>query len=205
VSRRPCSGLRPPPVAGKARSSLIALLASCAVGIALAWGCASPSNTKKIVAEECSKNLDCAYGLECVAPEGSAAGADSDAAIVQGRRTCQYKSFGECDTPPDADGGGVPAAAQTSGQQCLPGYRCRDGRCTVMCAANKDCRDGEACRIGVCQRTGGRAAAMCYDNRDCPWPETCFYGQCVMSAQGGRCQSDLDCQANFHCVNGLCQ
>ena len=160
-----------------------------------------------MVGDQCSKNLDCNYGLECVSPEGSAAAAsDSDAAIVQGNRTCQYKSFGDCDSSAgDSDGGGVAAAAQTSGQQCLSGYRCREGHCTVMCAGAKDCRNGEVCRIGVCQRTSSKAGVQCYDNRDCPWPETCFYGQCVMRPEGGRCQSDLDCQSGFRCTNGLCQ
>jgi hypothetical protein len=185
---------------------LVALLVSAAAGFAIAYACATPGNTKKGIAQACSKNLDCNYGLECVAAEGTAAGADTDAAVTKGPRTCQYKSFGDCDSSAgDTDGGGVPAAAQTSGQQCLSGYRCRDGRCTVMCAGEKDCQKGEVCRIGICQRTGGRAGAQCYDNRDCPWPETCFYGQCVMHAQGGRCQSDLDCQSGFHCINGTCQ
>jgi len=185
---------------------LAALLVSFVAGIAIVYACSTPTNTKKTVAEACTKNLDCAYGLECVSPEGSAAGANTDAAIVQGRRTCQYKSFGDCDSSAgDSDGGGVPAAAQTSGAQCLSGYRCREGKCTVMCAGKNDCREGEVCRIGVCQRTGGRAGVQCYDNRDCPWPETCFYGQCVIRPEGGRCQSDLDCQSNFRCVNGLCQ
>ena len=140
---------------------LVALLVSFAAGVAVVYACSTPSNTKKTVSEACTKNLDCNYGLECVAPEGSAAGADTDAAIVQGRRTCQYKSFGDCDSSAgDGDGGGVPAAAQTSGQQCLSGYRCRDGKCTVMCAGKSDCREGEVCRIGVCQRTGGRAGQI---------------------------------------------
>ena len=118
-------------------------------------------------------------------------------------RTCQWKSFGDCDQSDSADGGTVPAAAAAGAQQCLPGYRCRDGKCTVMCAANGDCREGETCRVGICQRSGTNLT-QCFDNRDCPWPETCYYGQCVSQPQGLRCQSDLDCQAGFRCINGIC-
>jgi hypothetical protein len=185
---------------------LVAFLVSIAAGLAIGFACATPGSNKKGISQVCTKNLDCAYGLECVAAEGGSTAADTDAGPSRGPRACQYKSFGDCDVQAgDVDGGGTPAAAQTSGQQCLPGYRCRDGRCTVMCAGNTDCREGEVCRIGVCQQSGGRAGAQCYDKRDCPWPETCFYGQCVIRPEGGRCQSDLDCHSGFRCINGICQ
>ena len=77
---------------------LAALVVSLAAGIVIVYACSTPTNTKKTVSEACTKNLDCNYGLECVVPEGTSAAADTDAAIVQGRRTCQYKSFGDCDS-----------------------------------------------------------------------------------------------------------
>jgi len=49
---------------------LAVLVVSLAAGIVIVYACSTPSNTKKTVAEACTKNLDCAYGLECVAPEG---------------------------------------------------------------------------------------------------------------------------------------
>ncbi len=146
--------------------------------------------TKKLRDEKCAKNLDCYYGLECVdAP------APADGGVAPAGKTCQYHSFGDCegDTPP---GGGTP--------QCLSGYKCRDGHCTVQCAGPKDCKEGEVCKIGICQK-GGHALNQCYDNRDCNWPETCFYGQCVTRTETMRCMSDLDCGFGFRCINGLCQ
>jgi len=191
--------------------STAAVLLSTALGVAIGVACSSGmSNTRKGLKDACNRNLDCAYGLECVGPDGvpvAAAGEDggvADAGVAQGGpKTCQWKSFGDCDSSEAADGG-APAAAQ-SGQQCLPGYRCREGKCTVMCAGNKDCREGEACKIGICQRSGGGALSQCFDNRDCPWPESCFYGQCVTRIEGLRCQSDIDCQSGFRCINGICQ
>ena len=177
--------------------STAAVLLSTALGVAVGVACASGRSTsRKGLKDPCGRNLDCAYGLECVGADGvpvAAAGQDgglTDAGAGQssGPKTCQWKSFGDCESGEAADGG-APAAAQ-SGQQCLPGYRCREG---------------ETCKVGVCQRSGGSALTQCFDNRDCPWPETCFYGQCVTRTEGLRCQSDLDCQSGFRCINGLCQ
>lgn len=188
--------------------SLAAVLFAVALGVALGFACSGPGSNKKGLKGECQKNLDCGYGLECV-PAGAPTPAENsgvaavDAGQAQGPKTCQWKSFGDCDSSAEVDGG-VPAAAAT-GQQCLPGYRCREGKCTVMCAGSGDCRQGEVCKVGVCQRSGGQAGVQCYDNRDCPWPETCFYGQCVVRTETLRCSSDLDCQAGFRCINGICQ
>jgi hypothetical protein len=184
--------------------SIVALLLSAAVGVALGVACAT-GPTKKGVKDACTRNLDCAYGLECVDASGTAvASAESADAGQAVARTCQWKSFGDCDMPDAADGGTIPAAAQ-GGQQCLAGYRCREGKCTVSCVADKECRQNEKCKIGVCQRTSGGQAAQCFDNRDCPWPEVCYYGQCVSRSEGLRCQSDLDCHAGARCINGVCQ
>jgi hypothetical protein len=184
--------------------SLAAVLISAAAGLALGLACAGAGNNRKGIKDACTRNLDCAYGLECVDESGAPMAAAGEDAGRGKARTCQWKSFGDCDVPESADGGTTPVAAQ-GGQQCLAGYRCRDGKCTVMCAGNKDCREGETCKIGICQRQSGGQLAQCFDNRDCPWPETCYYGQCVTRTEGVRCQSDLDCHAGFRCINGICQ
>ena len=156
---------------------------------ALAMACESSRVTKKLPNEACQKNLDCTYGLECV--EGAA---QSDGGVVAGK-TCQYKAFGDC----DGDGPGP------NGQpQCVSGQKCRDGHCTVQCAGKGDCREGEVCKIGVCQRASGQSYNQCYDNRDCTWPEVCFYGQCVTHTDAMRCQTDLDCGSGGRCIGGRC-
>jgi hypothetical protein len=180
--------------------SVVALLVSAALGVAIGVACAT-GNTRKALKESCARNLDCAYGLECVDASGTPVASAEDAG-KNVARTCQWKSFGDCDVPESADGG-APAAQGT--QPCLAGYKCREGKCTVMCAGDKDCRQGETCKIGLCQRQSGGQRAQCFDNRDCPWPEVCYYGQCVTTSQMTRCQSDLDCQVGTRCINGSCQ
>jgi hypothetical protein len=145
---------------------------------------------KKLREEACTKNLDCYYGLECIDTAQLPDGGPAPAA-----KTCQYKSFGECDSD---------SAAPSGQPQCLSGQKCRDGHCTVQCAGPKDCKEGEVCKIGICQK-GGTALNQCYDNRDCAWPQTCFYGQCVTRTETMRCHTDLDCGYGFRCINGLCQ
>ena len=160
-------------------------------------------SSRQNLSEKCARNLDCAYGLECV--EG---GARPDGGPAAAGKTCQYKSFGDCEGESVNSSGldaGVADPSTISGQQqCLSGQRCRNGHCTVQCVAKGDCRDNEACKIGVCQGTSGKNA-QCYDNRDCPWPETCFYGQCATRQETQRCQTDLDCGVGFRCINGRCQ
>ena len=188
----------------------------CLLALSLACEGQQRGNNHKQRDQACARNLDCAYGLECAEPvsgtvaiasqpdggavqmasdAGTAQPADAGAALSGSGKTCQFKSFADC------DGEGPGANGQP---QCLSGQKCRDGHCTVMCAGPKDCREGEVCKIGVCQR-GGRSSASCYDNRDCPWPETCFYGQCVTRTEAHRCQTDLDCGPGLRCINGLCQ
>jgi hypothetical protein len=147
---------------------------------------------KKMRNDACARNLDCAYGLECVAGATQADGGPAGTAS-----TCQFHSFGDC----EGDGRQPGPDGQP---QCLNSYRCRDGHCTVQCASHKDCKEGEVCKVGLCQR-GGSAVASCTDNRDCSFPETCYYGQCVTRAPATRCTSDLDCQAGSRCTNGICQ
>ena len=152
--------------------------------------CSQSELKKKMRDEGCARNFDCAYGLECLV-----AAADGGAATAN--RTCQFHSFGDCEgdgTQPGPDGQ----------PQCLSTYKCRDGHCTVQCANHSDCRRGEVCKVGLCQR-GGSTVASCYDNRDCAYPETCFYGQCVTQAPATHCSHDTDCPPALSCKNGICQ
>jgi hypothetical protein len=147
-------------------------------------------NNKKMRDEACKKNIDCAFGLECV--EG---GVLADGGSVSGK-SCQFHSFGDCEgdgTQPGLDGQ----------QQCLHSYKCRDSHCTVQCAAHKDCKEGEICRVGTCQR-GGNSKSSCYETRDCAYPQVCQYGQCVLNV-ASRCTTDLDCPQGSRCVNAVCQ
>ena len=184
--------------------SLVAVLIAAAAGLAVGLACSQGTN-KKAIKEPCTRNLDCAYGLECVDETGAPVAAAGEDAGPPKARTCQWKSFGDCDVTESVDGGAPAPAPAQGGQQCLAGYKCRDGKCTVMCAGNNDCRQGETCKIGICQRQSGGQRAQCFDNRDCPWPEICYYGQCMTRTEGVRCQSDLDCHAGFRCINGVCQ
>ena len=147
---------------------------------------------KKMRNDACTRNFDCAYGLECVEGSGPA-----DGGVAVKGRTCQFQSFGDC------EGDGMQPGAD--GQpQCLNSYRCRDGHCTVQCAGHKDCKEGEVCKVGICHK-GGSTVASCTDNRDCIYPEACYYGQCVTRPPALRCSSNLDCPADHRCVNGVCQ
>jgi hypothetical protein len=157
-------------------------LALCAVLLASACSDAQPK--LKMRDEACAKQRDCTYGLDC-ADDG------------KGKKTCQFHSFGDCEgdgTQPAPDGQ----------PQCLNSYKCRDGHCTVQCAGHKDCKEGEICRVGLCQK-GASASSQCYDNRDCPYPESCYYGQCVTRTTNQRCVSDLDCAPGYRCINAVCQ
>jgi hypothetical protein len=163
-------------------------------------GCSGQMEVKKKLRDEaCTKNLDCAYGLECVAggSQADAGASPADGGTATAARTCQFHSFGDCDgdgTQPGPDGQ----------PQCLSSYKCRDGHCTVQCAGHKDCRQGEVCKVGICH-SGSNAVASCFDNRDCRFPETCYYGQCVTRPAPTRCSSDLDCPTGTRCMNGVCQ
>lgn len=149
-----------------------------AIGLVVAvlglHGCSVP--TKSEVNGGCTKNRDCAYGLEC-----------------RDNKTCQYIAFADCDA--EAVAQGKPA--------CLNGQKCRDGKCTVFCASNSECKDG-VCKVGVCVVTG-KDLRQCLDNRDCVWPESCFHGQCVTHTDAFKCQTDLDCGLGYHCLNYRCQ
>jgi hypothetical protein len=157
---------------------------------------ACQDNQPKLKTREdaCAKNKDCLYGLDCV--DQAAAPALADGGVATGK-TCQFHSFGDC----EGDGS---QPAPDGQPQCLNSYKCRDGHCTVQCAGHKDCKEGEVCKVGLCQK-GGSANSTCYDNRDCPYPETCYYGQCVTRTQNQRCNSDLDCGPGYRCINAVCQ
>lgn len=155
----------------------------------LVSACVDRTN-KKARDEQCKRNIDCAFGLDCVdnaaLPDGGTASG----------HTCQFHSFADCEgdgTQPGLDGQ----------PQCLHSYKCRDNHCTVQCAGHKDCKENEVCRVGMCQR-GGNSKANCYETRDCAYPQVCQYGQCVLNV-ASRCTSDLDCPNGSRCVNSVCQ
>lgn|GEM_PF-1412723 len=208
------------------KRAVTASLVAGAFALAAFAGCNSSSLKKKGYADKCGRNLDCAYGLECApgipalaaadggapvdggvasADAGAGAGqaptavaaipAEADGGLQQAVKSCQWKTFGDC------DGEGVTATGE---RQCLSGQKCRDNKCTVQCAAPGDCKAGEVCKVGACQKGAG-SRAQCYDNRDCVWPDTCFYGQCVTRTETLRCQTDLDCGVGYRCINSRCQ
>jgi hypothetical protein len=167
-------------------------LALCAVLFALV-ACQDSQPKLKARDEACAKNRDCLYGLDCLdAPVPSDGGV-----LAKPGKTCQFHSFADC----DGDGSQVGSDGRP---QCLNTYKCRDGHCTVQCAGHADCKEGEVCKVGLCQK-GGNARAQCFDNRDCPYPESCYYGQCVTRTPNQRCNSDLDCGPGYRCINAVCQ
>jgi len=184
--------------------------AAAAVSIGIIWACASGRPSRRIIGEECeTTRKDCSYGLECRVPLAGEprptmldGGPLPDAGPIQAAgpvslpdggvlKRCQYAFFADCSDEP-------------GGPACLSGQKCREGKCTVMCASDAECGDSAICRIGVCQRKRG-AASQCVDNRDCFWPESCFHGQCVVRTDAFRCNSDLDCPYGYRCLNGRCQ
>ena len=61
--------------------SLVAVLIAAAVGLAVGLACSQGTN-KKAIKEPCTRNLDCAYGLECVDETGApVAAAGEDAGV----------------------------------------------------------------------------------------------------------------------------
>jgi hypothetical protein len=193
------------------------LVAGFVSALVVIIACTATRFSRRTVGETCtSTRQDCAYGLECRVPQaneirpslfdGGALPEDAGAAIAgalasQGGteadggviKRCEYAVFNDCSEDP-------------TGPQCLSGQRCRDGKCTVMCASDAECGPNAQCKIGVCQRTRSQLT-QCYDNRDCPWPESCFHGQCVVRTEAFRCNSDLDCPTayGYRCINGRCQ
>ena len=190
-------------------SRLFAALAMSAALVAL-WGArAARGPLRKTVGDPCrSTRQDCGYGLECRVPlPNEPKPALFDGGIVSlpdagpvspdfetdggPQKRCQYTLYAECSDEP-------------GGPQCLSGQKCREGHCTVQCAADAECGQGGLCRIGVCARAR-TALTQCYDNRDCRWPESCFHGQCVTRTDAFRCNTDLDCGYGYRCLNGRCQ
>ena len=191
-------------------SRWIAALAASAALVALWGACAARGPLRKTIADPCrSTREDCGYGLECRVPlanepkpalidggvvtlpnndGGVLATAQEDGGVI---KRCQYAIYAEC-------------TEEQGGPQCLSGQRCREGHCTVQCAADAECGPGVLCRIGVCVRKRS-ALTQCYDNRDCHWPESCFHGQCVTRTDAFRCNTDLDCGYGYRCLNGRCQ
>jgi hypothetical protein len=171
--------------------------ALCAAALAALFACQDTQPKLKARDEACSKNRDCAFGLDCVDATAPAEHPAAGGVPPKAGKTCQWHSFADC----EGDGSQPASDGQP---QCLTSYKCRDGHCTVQCAGHKDCREGEVCKVGLCQK-GGNASATCLDNRDCPYPDTCYYGQCVTRTPSQRCNSDLDCGPGYRCINAVCQ
>jgi hypothetical protein len=165
--------------------------ALAALAIFAAAACNSDQIKKKLRDDQCKKNIDCAFGLECI--DGAT---QADGGVSTGK-TCQYHSFGDC----EGDGSSLGPDGQP---QCLHTYKCRENHCTIQCAGHLDCKEGEVCnRFGTCVK-GANQKFACYDTRDCAYPQVCTFGQCVLNTVA-RCATDLDCGGGARCINATCQ
>ena len=60
----------------------------------------------------------------------------------------------------------------TSTDECVMGYVCRDGQCS-LCESDGECPNGK------CNLESGRCESACQTDDDCPTDEICDGGQCV--------------------------
>src|SRR5581483_9210645 len=84
--------------------------------------------------DACKRNLDCAYGLECV--EGFAL---ADGGVASGR-TCQFHSFGDC------EGDGMQPGPDTAPCSALATRTARKGRSARSASARKAATPSRAAR-----------------------------------------------------------
>jgi len=162
-----------------------------AAGSALA-ACQGQGELKKKMRDDaCTKNLDCAYGLECV-PTAAADGGT----VAGAGRTCQFHSFGDCEGEWDAAGARRAAAM-------LALVQVPDGHCTVQCAGHKDCKGGEVLQ-GRHLPEGGRGGELLREPR-LHLPGNLLLRTVRDAPPATRCSSDLDCPVGNRCINGLCQ
>ena len=144
------------------------------VAIALFSACSQPIPDRRPTGGACDSDRDCLFGLVCRAP--------ADAA----KRQCVFESYGKCADVAD----------------CLKGYRCRDGACTVQCVEASECAQGEKCAIGECVTF--EEDRDCLVPSDCPMTDDCVAGRCVERVSM-RCFRDFDCRPGERCIASECR
>jgi len=125
----------------------------------------------------CIYGFECTNGGTCVSPTAHAC--DNDTNCASG-----YICIAGTDNV-----GGVctPPADQCFDQsQCGADEKCVNGKCTLSCISQTDCRDGLACdlTLGICSIV----VKTCTITNDCGGPDTvCVAGNCVPRSPDGSC------------------
>ena len=143
----------------------------------------------------CSASNTCVYGYACVmgacqSPTPNACNSDAD---------CSNGSV--CVAGSDGKGGVCTAPANQcfDGSQCGANENCVNGKCTLGCSTNADCRDGFTCNktTGVCSGV----TKACTVTNDCGnASQVCVGGACVPRSTGGSCQNAGDVWTENGCV-----
>jgi hypothetical protein len=89
---------------------------------------------------------------------------------------------------------------------CFANDDCEDGlcvnsQCQSRCDADDECREGEACLLGLC-RANEAGRWECIGAGDCPAGDDCVGGSCLR-----RCLADvhcLECDDGPICTLGYC-
>ncbi len=85
-----------------------------------------------------------------------------------------------------------------SSKDCKKGEECKGGRCEKVagaCTTTSDCPGGEKCKDGVCKKE-------CETSDECPAGHECKKGKCVSASE---CSADADCPPGSGCVAGKCK
>ena len=83
-------------------------------------------------------------------------------------------------------------------KDCKKGEECKGGRCEKpegACTTTSDCPGGEKCKDGICKKE-------CETSADCPVGRECKGGKCVPTTD---CTADSDCPPGSGCVAGKCK
>jgi peptidoglycan-associated lipoprotein len=83
-------------------------------------------------------------------------------------------------------------------KDCKPGEECKGGRCEKpegACTTTSDCPSGEKCKDGKCKKE-------CESSDECPAGYECKKGKCVATSE---CSADADCPPGSGCVSGKCR